>query len=51
MSDWMWFVVIILGMILAAVVITKWIDAKVQIETILAEEVGNDDDKNNSEDS
>lgn len=50
MSEWMWFVAIILGMILSAACTVKWIDARVKIEKILREELGDNDVQDNSED-
>lgn len=48
MADWMWFVVIILGMFLAAACIVKWIDATAKIKQILKEELNNNDVQDNS---
>jgi hypothetical protein len=49
--DWMWFVIILFGMTLTAVCVSKWIDAKITIDTIMREELENDDDRKHSEDS
>lgn len=51
MSDWMWFTVIILGLILGFAGWSKWVDANVKIEQIMREELDKNDDQNNSEDS
>jgi hypothetical protein len=48
-SEWMWFVSLMLGMILTAACVSKVIDAKVKIEEILKEELNNDD-QDDSED-
>lgn len=49
MSEWMIFVAIIFGMILAFVLIEKWIEATVKIKQILSEELKSNGDQDNSE--
>lgn len=42
MSEWMWFVSIIVGLILGCSCFYKWTEAQVQIEKILNEEKNED---------
>jgi hypothetical protein len=49
-SDWMWFVIILFALLLIFTCVSKWIDAKITIETIMREELENDDDRDDSED-